>query len=224
MMKHTTIETIKKGNMQFNVKEAKDFRTIMAKWHDADFDLAEKILEKNDKVKAVRTLIDSDLRLIEKLENGEKIIGTKTVKDFKAEIATWETKIEAEHKALTEYRKAQATRYEAAHNLLSKELHKAYVDYIIDGKREDYILALANFFEANGLVPTMASLEEFVQAVGKRRNGVRAKIKTGQHNGAVAYGQWRDIFLGEICDVMGDALPLYKFTYVLKEERQGKNK
>jgi hypothetical protein len=35
----------------------------------------------------------------------------------------------------------------------------------------------------------------------------------------VAYNVWRDIFLGEICDVMGDALPLYKFTYVLKDNR-----
>lgn len=223
MGKYTTIESIKDGKIQYNVKSAKDFRATMSKWHNADFELAEEILRKNDRVKAIRTLVNSNNDLIAKLENGESIIGNKTVEDLRSEIATWEEQIKSENNALTEYRKAQATRYEEARALLSKELHGAYVDFVTNGNRDGYILALANFFDENGLEPAIASLNDFVSVVGKKKNSARQKVKTGSHNGSISYQAWRDIFLGEICDVMGDALPLYKFTYVLKEKRAKKD-
>lgn len=218
-MSKYTIETIKAGKMQMNAKSGKDFRATLAKWHNADFELAEEILRKSDRVKAIRTLIDSNADLIAKLEKGESIIGGKSVADLQNEIATWENQITSENNALAEYKKAQADRYADAHALLSKDLYNAYVDYVTNGT-VGYICALADFFEQNGLEPAMDSLNEFVAAVGKKKNSARQKIKTGNHNGAVSYVAWRDIFLGEICDVMGDALPLYKFTYVLKEKRE----
>lgn len=222
-MSKYTIESIKSGKMQYNVKTGKDFRATMAKWHNADFELAEEILRKSDRVKAHRTLIDSNNELIAKLEKGETIIGCKNVADLQAEIAEWEAKIAHENEALAEFKKAQADRYESARALLSKELHKAYVDYVTLGERDAYVVALADFFDANGLEPAMDSLNEFVAVVGKKKNSARQKVKTGNHNGAISYQAWRDIFLGEICDVMGDALPLYKFTYVLRENRQKKD-
>lgn len=223
MSKYTTIESIKTGKMQYNVKSGKDFRATMAKWHNADFELAEELLRKADRVKAIRTLIDSNNDLIAKLEKGESIIGGKTVSDLKAEIATWEAQIATENETMAEYRKAQTERYENARALLSKELHQAYVDFVTNGNRDGYVLALANFFDENGIEPAMDSLNEFVAAVGKKKNSARQKVKTGNHNGSVSYQAWRDIFLGEICDVMGDALPLYKFTYELKEKRAKKD-
>ena len=221
--KYTTIETIKNGKMQYNAKSGKDFRATMAKWHNADFELAEEILRKQDRVNALNTLIGSNNDLIAKLEKGESIIGNKTVEDLRSEIANWEVQKVTENENLAEYRKAQASRYEDARALLSKELHQAYVEYVTNGNRDGYVLALANFFDENGLEPTMDSLNEFVASVGKKKNSARQKVKTGNHNGSVSYQAWRDIFLGEICDVMGDALPLYKFTYVLKEKRAKKD-
>lgn len=218
-----TIATIKAGKMQMNAKAGKDFRATMAKWHNADFELAEEILRKGDRVKALRTLIVSNNELIAKLNKGESIIGDKTVADLESEIATWNAQIDSESKAMTEYRKAQADRYAEAHALLSKELHKAYVDFVTSGERDAYVVALANFFDENGLEPAVESIDMFVAAVGKKKNSARQKVKTGQHNGAISYNAWRDIFLGEICDVMGDALPLYKFTYVLQENRSKKD-
>lgn len=223
MSKYTTIETIKSGKMQFNVKSGKDFRATMAKWHDADFDLAEKILFKNDRIDALKKLIKSNNDLIEKLERGESIISKKSIEDLRKEVEAWENDIESENNALSEYRKAQEERYKGARELLSKDLHKAYVNFVSNGNREAYVLALANFFDENGFEPTIDSINEFVAVVGKKKNSARQKVKTGKHNGEFAYGTWRDIFLGEICDVMGDALPLYKFTYVLKENREKKD-
>ena len=219
MSKYTTIETIKFGAMQFNSKSGKAFRDTMAKWHDADFDLAEKIMEKTDRVKSIIGMINTNRTDLEKLAKGETgVLREKSV--IEAEIADFEKRIESENKALAEYKKAQADRYAGAHALLSKELHKAYVDFVTEGKRDEYVVALANFFDENGLEPATCSLDKFVAVVGKKKNSARQKIKTGSHNGAMSYQAWRDIFLGEICDVMGDALPLYKFTYVLKDNRK----
>lgn len=224
MSKYTieTVATINNGKMQMNAKSGKDFRTTLAKWHNADFEIAEEVLRKSDRVKAIYTLISTNKDLIAKLENGEKIIGNKTVEELQAEIDKFNADIDAENKAMAEYRKVQAERYADAHALLNKDLHKAYVGYVTEGRRDEYVVALANFFDENGLEPTIDSLNVFIGAVGKKKNSARQKIKTGSHNGAVSYVAWRDIFLGEICDVMGDALPLYKFTYVLKENRDKK--
>lgn len=222
MSKYTTIESIKSGKMQYNATSGKSFRATMAKWHDADFDLAEKILEKSDRVKSIRGMIDTNKSDLEKIARGESgVLREKSV--IESEIVDFESRIVAENNALDEYRKAQADRYNGARALLSKELHKAYVDFVTNGKRDEYIVALANFFSDNGLEPAIDSLNEFMAAVGKKKNSARQKIKTGNHNGSMSYQAWRDIFLGEICDVMGDALPIYKFTYVLKESRKKKD-
>lgn len=221
MSKYTNIEQIKSGKMQFNATSGKNFRATMAKWHDADFDLAEKILEKSDRVKSIRGMIDTNNKDLARLEKGEPgVLREKSV--IEAENVDFEARIKAENDALAEYRKAQTDRYTGARELLNKDLHKAYEAYVTNGERDAYVVALANFFDANGLEPAMASLDAFVAAVGKKKNSARQKVKTGNHNGAISYNAWRDIFLGEICDVMGDALPLYKFTYVLKENRKNK--
>ena len=43
-----TMDTIKKGNCQFNATSAKSFRTTLAKWHNATFKIADELLAKND--------------------------------------------------------------------------------------------------------------------------------------------------------------------------------
>src|SRR5574344_256643 len=92
-----TMDTIKKGNCQFNATSAKSFRTTLAKWHNATFKIADEILAKNDRVKALRTLIDSNSKLIDKLNNGESIIGNKSITDLQSEIDTWNESIKSEN-------------------------------------------------------------------------------------------------------------------------------
>lgn len=222
-MSKYTIETIKAGNMQFNATSAKAFRAIMSKWHDADFALADKIMFKNEDVNSYKNMIKTNERDLERLEKGEPgVLRDKSV--IEAEIADYKSRIQKKSDELAEYRKAQSDRYEGARSLLNKDLHKAYVNYVTLGDRDTYVEALANWLDAQGLEPAMGTLDKFVAAVGKKKNSARQKIKTGQHNGAIAYQTWRDIFLGEVCDVMGDALPVFKFAYELKEERSKKTK
>ena len=213
-----TMDTIKKGNCQFNAASAKSFRTTLAKWHNATFKIADELLAKNDRVKALRTLIDSNTKLIDKLNNGESIISDKSVSDLQSEIDTWNASIQSENDAMTELRKAQSDRMNKAEDLVSKDLYNAYVKSIADFST-DYNLAIAQFLSDNGIEPCIDTINALIASVGKKTNSARNMCKTGKHNGTFSYNQWRKIFLGELCDMMGDTLPIYKFAYVLSDKR-----
>lgn len=210
---------LQSGKMQFNVKEAKGFRDTLAKWHNADFELAVAIDKRSKTVRNYMSMIETDNDIIAKMDAGEKIFGTKTRSDLVAEIADFNARIESENKALKELRDVQAKRLEGAYALLTTDLHKAYVAYVKEGKRAEYVEALCVFFESNGLVPTLDGINAFVACVGKKKATTRTKIEQAKHNDAFSYRPWRDIFLGELCDEMGSALPIEKFIYQSMEER-----
>ena len=205
------------GKMQFNVKSAKGFRDTLAKWHNADFELAVALDKKAKMVASYKTMIETDKDIISKIDNGEKY--KKTRQELVEEIADFESRIAHESDVIRELREVQKSRLESAYALLSKELHSAYVDYVKNGMREVYVDALCGFFESNGLVPTLDSIDEFVACVGKKKATTRNKIVNAKHNDAFSYTAWRDIFLGELCDVMGESLPIDKFIYQTMEER-----
>lgn len=214
---NTTTRTLESGKMQFNVKSAKNFRDTLAKWHNADFELAVALDKKSKTVASYNIMIATDRDIISKIDNGEKTMKTK--EELLSEIADFESRIAHESEVIRELREVQKTRLESAYALLSKELHSAYVDYIKNGMREEYVNALCTFFEQNGLVPTLDSINDFVSCVGKKKATTRNKIANAKHNDAFAYNPWRDIFLGELCDVMGESLPIDKFIYKTMEER-----
>lgn len=214
-----TMDTIKKGNCQFNATSAKSFRTALAKWHNATFKIADELLAKNDRVKALRTLIDSNSKLIDKLNNGESIISNKSVSDLQSEIDAWEKSIKSENDAMAELRKAQSDRMSKAEELVPKTLYELYVT-CMDTEKDEYVLGIAMFLSANGIEPCIDTINTLIASVGKKTNSARNMCKTGKHNGVFAYNQWRKIFLGELCDMMGDTLPIYKFAYVLSDKRK----
>lgn len=214
-MSNNTI-TIKNGNCQFNATSAKKFRTTLAKWHNATFEIADELLQKNDRVKALRTLVKSNESLIEKLNKGESIIGSKTVAELQTEIDGWNAQIVTENAQMTEYRKAQSARFKEAEDLVSKSIYEAYC-----GEGEvSYTDAIATFLSDNGIEPCTDTISLLILAIGKKSASARQMCKSGKHNTTFSFNQWRKIFLGELCDMMGDCLPLYKFTYVLVDKRK----
>lgn len=216
-----TMDTIKKGNCQFNTGSAKKFRSTLAKWHNATFEIADELLQKTDRVKALRTLIDSNNALIGKLAAGETIIGSKSVDDLRNEIGAWTASIDKENSAMAEYRKAQADRLKEAEDLVSKSIYEAYCNF---DTVDNYTLAIAQFLSDNGIAPCMDTISALISAIGKKSASARQMCKSGKHNTTFSFQQWRKIFLGELCDMMGDTLPLYKFTYVLKDNRKKSDK
>ena len=209
------------GKMQFNVKSAKNFRDTLAKFHNADFELACAILSKNETVDNFNAIIEKDKEYIAKIDNGEKSI-IKTKDDLLLEIIDFEKRIEKEKATLKELRDAQKTRLESAYALLTKELYNSYVSYIKEEKREEYICELCKFFENNGLTPTIDSIDLFVACVGEDPNTTRGKVKDGLHNKAYSFSKWQKVFLGKMCDIIGKDLPLEKFVYETMEERKAK--
>lgn len=211
---------IKNGNCQFNATSAKKFRSTLAKWHNATFKIADELLAKNDRVKALRTLIDSNNALIDKLNKGESIIGSKTVAELQTEIDAWSASIDKENSAMAEYRKAQSARFKEAEDLVSKSIYEAYC-----GEGEvSYTDAIATFLSDNGIEPCKDTIGLLILAIGKKSASARQMCKSGKHNTTFSFQQWRKIFLGELCDMMGDCLPLYKFAYVLKDNRKKSDK
>ena len=89
----------------------------------------------------------------------------------------------------------------------------------MDTEKDEYILGIAMFLSANGIEPCIDTINTLIASVGKKTNSARNMCKTGKHNGVFSYNQWRKIFLGELCDMMGDTLPIYKFAYVLSDKR-----
>lgn len=211
--------TLENGKMQYNVATAKDFRTKLAKWHNADFELAVAIDKRADAIANKKAAIEDHESSIEKMKNGTMLSSGMTIEERLTAIESLKGEIKSENDAVTELRKAQETRYADAHALLTADLHKAYVAYIKEGKRDEYVDALCKFFEDNGLTPAKDSIDMFVACVGKKKATKNTKLKDKKHNDAFTFKPWRDIFLGEICDVMGDALPIDKYIYQTMEER-----
>lgn len=215
-----TMDSIRPGKCQFNASSAKNFRATLAKWHNATFEIADELLQKSDRVKALRTLINTDKSLLEKLAKGESIIDKRTPSEIQSEIDGYQSKIDHENSAMAEFRKAQADRLSKAEDLVSKSMYEAYSKSFED--EITYGLAIAQFLSDNGIEPCDDTIKVLISAVGKKSASARNMCKSGKHNTVFGFTQWRKIFLGELCDIMGDTLPLYKFTYVLKDERKNK--
>lgn len=220
----TTTATIKPGKCQFNASSAKNFRTVLAKWHNATFEIADELLQKNDRVSALRKLIATNDDLIKKIENGQTVIGGRTAEEVRTESADLQKKIDAENSAMAEYRKAQADRLKSGEDLVSKSLFEAYEKYVDSPYDSTYFDAIAMFLQTNGVEPAHETIKTLAGAVSKKSASARQMCKSGKHNTAFSFVQWRKIFLGELCDMMGDCLPLYKFIYVLKENRKKSDK
>lgn len=208
------------GKMQFNVKSAKVFREVLAKWHNADFEMAVALDIKSANVATYRAIIKTDNAQIEKCDKGEKTI--KTREEYVAEIADYETRIKSEEDTVSELRDEQKSRIEKALALLSKDFYNKYVAYINEGKTEDYANAWAAFYTNNGCEPTKDGVDKGVALVGEEPNTVKGKIRDEKHNRAYTYQKWQKTVLGGLCDMDGlkEVLPMEKFKYQSMAERR----
>lgn len=211
---------------QFNVKEAKEFRTIMAKWADAHGALNEKILSKQDFVKARKTMMASNQDAID----GKTTLIGKSVADLVAENQRYQSEIEKASVELAEFRKAQADRVNPALALVGDSLYKAYATAVMDGEDTDKVVAYAAeidiFFATNGVVSGEATVNALMGKTGADRASARYEYKNGTATKAMAKAKFKDLFIRSLCDIMrqAQALPEYKYSYVPMAEREKKNK
>ena len=212
--------TIKSGRTQFNVAEAKSFRDTLAVWHVYDFELSDEVAKRNKTISNCKGLIASNLELIEKIQNGEKIIGSYTVESLTQQNTEFEQKIADARTTLQKWADGQKSAVDKATALFSKSLYLAYVGYINDDNESAYSDAICEFLSDNGLTPCTDTVKALVQCVGNNRGTGSTKAETHKHNRAYSEKIWRQIFMGGVCDIMSSVLPTYKFKNILTREQK----
>lgn len=211
---------------QFNVKEAKKFREIMAKWSDAHGNINEKILAKQDFVKARLALIASNEDAI----NGKTTLIGKTVEEVQAESARFQSEIDKATEELAEYKKAQTDRLAPALALVTDSMYSAYAEFIMDAEdaelRTKYEAEVELFFATNGVISGPATVSALCAKTGSDKSSARYEYKKGTLTKAMTKAKFADIFIRSLRDIMrsANALPEYKYTYVPMKDREQKNK
>ena len=212
--------TIKSGRTQWNVTEAKAFRDTLAVWHVYDFELDDEKSKRNKTINNCKGLIASNLDLIEKLQNGEKIIGKYTVESLAQQNADFEQKIADARATLQKWVDGQKSAVDKATALFPKSLYLAYVDYACNGNESAYSDAICEFLTDNGLTPCSETVDALIKCIKHNRGTGSTKVETSKHNRAFSEGIWRQVFMGEVCDLMGSVLPTYKFKNILTREQK----
>ena len=211
---------------QFNATTAKAFRATMAKWADAHGNINERILSKQDFVKARRALILSNQDAID----GKTTLVGKSVDEVKAESAKFEAEIAKATEELAEYKQAQADRINPALALVTDGIYDAYSAFITDAENGElytaYATTVKTFLESNGVVSGDVTVQALCAKTGADRASARAEFKTGKTTKAMSKAKFKDLFIRSLCDIMRsvNALPEYKYQYVPQKDREQKNK
>ena len=221
MSKNITMEEIKDGNIQWNATSAKAFRAICAKYHNAKHSIKDNLGLTNETISNKHKQIKTNEGLISKLENGESIIGNKSVDDLRTE----NEKLQNEIDTLNEQKSAYIEKQKKDTDKLI-EMLKSYVsakDYK-SATIESMTLVFAQFLADNGLVPCKNDITRIVDAWGKREGNSNVTAMSGKLNTMVSYTQWVNVSLNEIVDIMQDAnvLDAHKYTFVPKSLRDKK--
>lgn len=216
--------------MQMNSKNLKTMRESLAKWHVATHKLADELLQKQSRVRNFQSLINSNLALIKRIEDGDKFV-MKSLKDLRAEIEEWESKVDAENKAYANLKKKQEEDLKCGTDLITDDMVKAITDYTSDiysDKSEVEVLTqLVQFFIRNGADDCKTDdVRVFLKAIGQKKASASQMFKSGKHNTTLSKSAIIDLLLGAICDepTMQKCLPIYKYNFVVEQKSKKTDK
>lgn len=218
----TTTTTIKSGKSQFNSKDAKNFRAVMAKYYDARHALNDETLLRNNRIKSLKSVIDADAAQIAKIESGETVTG-RTLEEIQNEISEFNAKIETEKSNFETLAAAQKKRLQDAENLVSTALYNAYKEAMLaDEKTSDYVGGIADFFEVNGVIAGQDTCEMMATATGRKNTSAKQAFNTGNLTGVMGVNAWKKLFLGTLADLMvsENVFNTYKYAFTLPEKNK----
>lgn len=208
---------IKSGKVQFNAKEARDFRATMAVWHIFDFECKDYAKKYANIIKGYKDIIKRNTECIEKQN-----FVTHDEAWYKADSADMQSRIDDARKEFATWKESEMESVQKSEKLFPKSLYKEYVDSLSESdgawRSSAYTEALADLLEDNGLVPTWDTLDELYHAVAFRASTGSVSAKTGKHTMALTESAWRKVIMGRLCDLMGDVLPTYKFQHILAKK------
>lgn len=222
----TSINDIKTGKCQFNATSAKTLRNKLAKYKEAKCSLADAVAKKQDSIKAFKAIIASNMNSIELMESGETVSTKRTLDEIKQENINFTDKINVLNAEYDTLVTKQAKRMKDAESLVTDSMYDRYVDYITIGDRESkdaYYISIAQFLSGNGVEPCMDTVKSLAACNGKIENRGKKLVKNnGILTSAKSLKSWRTMFLNQLCDLMGDALPVFKFTYKPQDSKKSK--
>ena len=219
----TNTITITEGKSDFQVKSAKTFRNIMAKYHVACFALADLINGTNQRIKCATAVIDSDKAELAKLENGDTMGVLRTKDVIESEIKAQTDYITAQREALATASENQRKSMEDAYALVTEDVYNAYVAHMTDDTTSDFGMAIAKFLSDNGVTPCEDTILAIRNSIGLRKNASRAMQMTERHTSTYKYGKaFKDLFLGALCDhePLRKTFNVYKWTTVLTSKKK----
>lgn len=215
--------------IQFNVKTGKAFRDALALWHIADFDMADESITKGTRIKSFNTLLESNLKDLEKLEKGEKGV-LRTKEEIENESATYILKIKAEKERVAKRNEECKKNMEKAYGLFTESLIKAIREYLENiysvDKKAIALDEMAKFFVANGFADANSeNVLPFIDALGQKKGSARKKAMSNNHNTVGTDKELVTIILGAICDEPNfrKELPLKKWENIIEKKSNKKN-
>ena len=214
---------INAGRINWNVKDAKEFRATMGFYHVFKFELADLRRKKANEVKNAKGIIATNRELIDK-----KSFGQHDKAYYEAQIAQMNQNIADSEKRLSDWQSAQDANVKKAESIFTRELYKTYVASMDDDvnawRVSAYTQALENVLQAQGLTPAWDTLNTLYHVERERVGTGNTFAETGRHMTAQTEKKWRDALMGKICDLILDAdanlLPTYKFLHILTKDQK----
>lgn len=214
--------------LQLNTKELKNFRDTIAKWHIADFDCKDERITKATVIKSYQGLIETNETKIGKLKGPENEVERK---DLRAEIKSFEQKIQSEKDRVKAHVDAQQKNFDAGRALVTDalvEAFEAYLDNIYDDANETALLeAVVAFFTDNGAKGvTVDDVKKYIRPIGRKGASARMSCLSGKHTTREKGNKLKDAFLGGLCDdpAFISLLPVYSWTNKIEKKAKKSDK
>lgn len=227
----TTIATINNvseianGKCQWNVKTAKDFRTIIAKYCDARKNIADKVKVIAQSVELYEKIINDGNAEIFAIGEGT-YKGHRTIDEIKSDIAMAKSKHEPKMEELRVYKEQETKRLEDAQNLITDDLYKGYKSFCDEDKLDAFYVSCANWLAQNGITPCLETVESLCALVGAKDNGNGKIVKSDRLQSAKTKTQFTKSFLNALSDKLANeniiAPHKYEFKFVKKEKATDK--
>lgn len=201
--------------IQWNTTNGKNFRTLMAKYHDARHALNDYICKKSVIVSGLKQALDLDLEDLYNLEDGKTEGILRTLDDVKKSALNNKIALDQAQNDLKVAREKCAKATEKAESLVTDDLYDAY-------NTDDFATAIATWLVANGFDDADAeNCQRFTTFVGLRDLGAKAAFKVGKLTAGKNKKAFTRTFLGAFADLLQDEgiINAYKYTFVAPSKK-----
>lgn len=206
-------KTMKLKGIQFNSKNAKDFRDKATDYHVGTFQLYDRACKYQDKVKSYNDLINSTL---DDIENVDKAI--KPLAELKEDLQGFLTAKDECKKAYTSYKEEMEALRKPFLDLFTDELYNNYKESVKDySKLSDYKNIISAWFTRQGctVIPDKLDISQFASIHGRKllrnKQAYRKNALTGEH----AKKYYNELFASFLVEYMQDSkiIKPYEWTY-----------